>query len=72
MNEDELRRRGGLYVLELEANEDKFDDTVLTEGLAAYGLKSAGKSNGAALLAEQVGHNHVPLVVFDLENVCQS
>lgn len=43
-------------------------DTVLSEGIACYGIKGSGKTNVAALLAEQVGRYHVPMVIFDLEN----
>ena len=56
------------YALHLAPNFQPDIDTVLAEGIACYGIKGAGKTNVAALLAEQVGRYYVPLVIFDLEN----
>ena len=35
--------------------------------IMGYGIKGAGKSNLGALLAEQFGQYHIPLVVFDVK-----
>jgi hypothetical protein len=56
------------YALQLASNFQPDIDIILAEGLACYGIKGSGKTNVAALLAEQVGCYHVPMVIFDLEN----
>jgi hypothetical protein len=56
------------YALHLANNFQPDIDTILSEGLACYGIKGSGKTNVAALLAEQVARYYIPLVIFDLEN----
>jgi hypothetical protein len=56
------------YALQLAPNFQPDIDTILSEGLACYGIKGSGKTNLAALFAEQVARFHVPMVIFDLEN----
>jgi hypothetical protein len=42
-------------------------DTVLAEGLAAFGIKGSGKSNLVALLIEQLRRFFLPQVILDTE-----
>jgi DNA helicase HerA-like ATPase len=56
------------YALHLATNFQPDVDTILSEGIACYGIKGSGKTNTAALLAEQVARFYIPMVIFDLEN----
>ncbi len=42
-------------------------DAIIGEGIVVFGSKGSGKTNVGALLAEQFGRYHVPMVIFDLE-----
>jgi hypothetical protein len=47
-------------------------DTLVSEGLIAFGVKGSGKSNLLALVAEQLGRFFLPQIVFDTEREYQS
>lgn len=42
-------------------------DSIIGQGIAGFGIPGSGKTNAAALLAEEFGKFYIPMVVFDLE-----
>ena len=53
------------YALQLAPNLAPDVDIVITEGIAAFGVKGAGKSTVCARLVEQISRYPIPFVVFD-------
>jgi hypothetical protein len=47
-------------------------DTLIAEGLIAFGVKGSGKSNLLARISEQLGRFFLPQIVFDTEKEYQS
>lgn len=47
-------------------------DTLIGEGLIAFGVKGSGKSNLLARLAEQLGRFFLPQIIFDTEREYRS
>lgn len=55
------------HVLNLAPSLDLDPNTILGKCIACFGLPESGKTNVAALLAEQFGKFSVPMVIFDIE-----
>lgn len=58
--------------LHLSPNFQPDIDTVIAEGVIAFGVKGSGKSNLLALFAEQIGRFLLPQIIFDTEREYQS